>query len=74
MPKKIMADMTEESKPMSDANTLRFYIDQAIMARDYAALAVFEDRLAVLETSRTDDTAEAHRDPPLSEAPVWTPK
>jgi len=69
-----MADMTEETMPMSDANTLRFYIDQAIMARDYAALAVFEDRLAAIETSGTNNFAEARKDPPLCEAPVWTPQ
>ena len=34
---------------MKDATKLRCYIDQAIMMRDYAALAVFEDRLAILE-------------------------
>ena len=59
---------------MSDANKLRFYIDRAIMERDYAALAVFEDRLAILEESRSHCSTEHRKDPPLSEAPVWTPK
>ncbi len=55
---------------MSNANKLRFYIEQAIMRRDYAALAVFEGRLATLEEPRVEQHSE---DEPLSEAPLWAP-
>ena len=55
---------------MNDANKLRFYIDRAIMTRDYEALAVFEGRLATLEEPRTEQHSE---DEPLSEAPLWAP-
>jgi len=58
---------------MSDANKLRFYIDQAIMTRDYAALAVFEDRLAMLEEPGCKCPVECCEDEPLSAPPVWTP-
>ena len=58
---------------MTDANKLRFYIDQAIMMRDYAALAVFEDRLAMLEDSNCKCIVERHEGEPLSAAPVWGP-
>ncbi|MBT3201820.1 MAG: hypothetical protein HN350_18110 [Phycisphaerales bacterium] len=59
---------------MEDANKIRFYIDQAIMQRDYEALAGFEGRLAVLETPAYRPSFEQHTDPPLSEGPVWLPK
>ncbi|MDP6543885.1 MAG: hypothetical protein QGH60_07820 [Phycisphaerae bacterium] len=58
---------------MSNANKLRFYIDQAIIMRDYAALAVFEDRLAMLEDPSIKCIVESCADEPLSEAPVWRP-
>jgi hypothetical protein len=58
---------------MSDANKLRFYIDQAIMTRDYAALAAFEDRLAMIEESgsgfRQDDEGSPERCKP--EQATW---
>ena len=59
---------------MDDANKLRLYIDHAIMERDYAALAVFEERLAILEEPRPHCSIEQRKDPPLPEAPVWTLK
>ena len=58
---------------MSDANTLRFYIDQAIITRDYAALAVFEERLAMLEEPNCKCIVERCEDKPVSAPPVWTP-
>ena len=58
---------------MSNAGKLRFYIDHAIMTRDYAALAAFEDRLSILEEPRGKQTIERRDDPPLSKAPVWAP-
>ncbi len=58
---------------MSDANKLRFYIDRAIMARDYAALAVFEGRLGTLEEPRGNRAVESREDKPLSAAPLWAP-
>ena len=50
---------------MSDTNNLRFYIDRAIMTRDYAALAGFEGRLDTLQESREDESpaVEAARAP-----------
>ena len=72
MPKKILAD-TEEIKAMSDTNKLRFYIDQAIMMRDYEALAVFEDRLVLADKPDAHFPAEPREDKILSEAPVWAP-
>jgi len=59
---------------MEDANKIRFYIDQAIITRDYAALAGFEERLALLETPAYGLSFEQHTDPPLSEGPVWLPR
>jgi len=58
---------------MNDASKLRFYIDQAIMTRDYAALAVFEERLAMLEEPSCKSIVECREDEPLSEAPIWVP-
>ena len=58
---------------MTDASKLRFYIDQAIMMRDYAALAVFEERLAMLEEPGCRSIIECRDDEPLSEVPVWAP-
>ena len=51
---------------MSHANKLRFYIDQASMTRDYAALAIFEGRLGRLEESRTNSAVDGGEDTPLS--------
>ena len=58
---------------MSNANKLRFYIEQAIMRRDYAALAVFEGRLGTLEEPRSNRAVEYCEDESLSIAPVWAP-
>jgi len=58
---------------MSNGNKLRFYIEQAIMRRDYAALAVFEGRLGTLEEPRGNCAVECCEDEPLSAAPVWIP-
>ena len=58
---------------MNDASKLRFYIDQAIMTRDYAALAVFEDRLAMLEERDCTCIVECCEGEHLSEAPLWAP-
>jgi hypothetical protein len=56
---------------MSDANKLRFYIDQAIMTRDYTALAAFEDRMAILEAPRTNGCVECYEHEPAPEPKVW---
>ena len=56
---------------MEDANKLRFYIDEAIMMRDYEALAGFEDRLAILEVPDDIGAADCFKDPPLCDRPVW---
>ncbi|MCP4378825.1 MAG: hypothetical protein GY794_21945 [bacterium] len=58
---------------MDKANKLRFYIDHAIMVRDYAALAVFEDRLTALEAPVCGASSDHCQDSVLSEAPVWLP-
>ena len=58
---------------MNDANKLRFYIDQAIITRDYAALAVFEGRLGTLEEPRGNRAVACGENKPLSEAPIWAP-
>ena len=51
----------------NDANKLRFYIDQAIMMRDYAALAVFEDRLNVCrESTEEEQDATGETSPPVA--------
>jgi len=57
----------------SNGNKLRFYIEQAIMRRDYAALAVFEGRLGTLEEPRSNCAVACGEDKFLSEAPLWAP-
>jgi hypothetical protein len=61
----------EAVKTMEDANKLRLYIDEAIMMRDYEALAGFEDRLAMFEAPDSHGAEECFKDPPLSDGPVW---
>lgn len=58
---------------MDSENKLRFYIDQAIMMRDYEALAIFEGRLGILEEARLNGSVEDREGGDLSEAPVWAP-
>ena len=63
---------------MSDSNKLRFYIDQAIMERDYEALAAFEDQLDTLEDLHSNRDVgrdvDCDEDEPLPEAPIWAPE
>ena len=58
---------------MSYENKLRFYIDQAIMERDYEALATFDEPLDVLHEQRREGAVEHSEEDRPTEAPVWEP-
>jgi len=49
----------------SETNKIRFYIDQAILMRDYAALAVFEDRLSMCRESDDEEASPNRNAEPL---------
>lgn len=55
----------EISRMTSETNKIRFYIDQAILMRDYAALAVFEDRLSMCRESDDEEASPNRNAEPL---------